>query len=193
LDRDVLMVGVGGQGALLASKIMGAAAIASGLDVKVSEVHGMARRGGGVVTYVRMSGGKVRSPIVERGGADCVIAFEKLEALRWAGHLKDGGLMVMGTQEIYPMPVVTGAERYPDDIVGMLSGGRFRLVAVDALAIAESCGDMRAVNTVLLGVYAKASGIAEDIWLEAVKSNAPARSASVNLDAFGRGWRMAGE
>ena len=188
---NIMIVGVGGQGTLLASRIIGAAAAASGYDVKVSEVHGMSQRGGSVVTYVRF-GSKVDSPLITRGEADVVISFERLEALRWCGYLKAGGIIIANEQEIDPMPVITGARKYPEGIMELLQGAAGKegnVVFLDAGEIARDCGSIRAVNTVLLGVLA-GMGVAEidkDVWIQAVKNVVPQKALEINLKAFEAG------
>lgn len=186
----IMIVGVGGQGTLLASRVIGNAVTAEGYDVKVSEVHGMSQRGGSVVTYVKY-GDKVYSPIVAEGEADIILAFESLEALRWSHYLKDGGQMIVNTQEIDPMPVITGAEEYPEEILEQLEMRNINVTAVDALTIAEGLGNAKAVNVVLLGVLAKHSNIAKEKWVEAVRSTVPAKFQELNLAAFEEGYTAA--
>lgn len=154
LDRlNILIVGVGGQGTLLASKFLGAAAALCGKDVKVSEVHGMSQRGGSVVTCVKI-GEKIASPIIDAGEADVILAFEQLEAIRWLPFLKKGGTVITNVQKINPMPVVSGAAKYPDHVIEILKKSEIETIALDALGIAEECGSAKAVNVVLLGVLA---------------------------------------
>ena len=148
---DILIVGVGGQGTLLASRVLGKLAQTLGYDVKLSEVHGMAQRGGSVVTHVRF-GDKVFAPVIDESGADIILAFEKLEALRWVGRLKKNGRMFIGAQEIAPMPVITGAEEYPADIEERVKAIVPDAVFVDALRLAQEAGNAKAVNIVLIGV-----------------------------------------
>ena len=155
---NVMIVGVGGQGTLLASRVLGAAMIASGYDVKVSEVHGMSQRGGSVVTYVR-AGEKVYSPIVNMGEADMILAFEQLEAARWLPYLKKDGRLITSTQQIDPMPVVTGAAKYPEDVLKAIQAAGAELVTVDALRLALEAGSVKAVNIVLIGVMARQTDI----------------------------------
>ncbi len=150
---SIMIVGVGGQGTLLASKILGSLFVAQGYDVKVSEVHGMSQRGGSVVTYVRY-GEKVYSPVVDMGEADYILSFEILEAARWIGHLRTGGTLITNTQPTPPMPVITGAAEYPEDIASKLSQ-KANVIALDALPIAEQAGSAKAVNVVLLGVLSR--------------------------------------
>lgn len=183
---SIMIVGVGGQGTLLASRIIGSVALAEGRDVKVSEVHGMSQRGGSVVTYVRF-GEKVASPIIDKKGADTVLAFEKLEAVRALPFLKDGGRMIVNTQEIDPMPVITGACEYPRDTLETLAANS-DLTAVDALSLAVKAGTAKAVNVVLIGVLAKISGIAKEKWTDALKATVPPKFLELNLKAFEYGY-----
>lgn len=185
--KSVMIVGVGGQGTLLASRILGNVVIEEGYDVKVSEVHGMAQRGGSVVTYVKY-GEKVYSPIISEGEADIILSFEELEAYRYLPYLKKGGTLIVNAQEIDPMPVITGAAKYPEEIVQKLKNKADGVVAVDALALANEAGNSKAVNVVLLGVLAKSSDIAEEKWLEAVKKTVPPKFLDVNLKAFALGY-----
>lgn len=186
---DVVIVGVGGQGTLLASRILGALADELGADVKVSEVHGMSQRGGSVITYVRL-GDNVASPMVDMGSADYILAFEQLEALRALPYLKKGGSMIVNTQKIWPMPVITGAAAYPGDVIENLRE-KCDLTCLDALSVAVECGEARAVNLVLLGVMASRIGGDKQAWIQAVKACVPERLIEVNLKAFERGYAMA--
>lgn len=149
--KSIMIVGVGGQGSLLASRLLGNVLLAQGFDVKVSEVHGMSQRGGSVVTYVKY-GDKVYSPVIEQGEADAVISFEQLEAARWLPYLKKGGHLITSTQKIDPMPVITGAMEYPEDIIKKISDLGVDITAVDALKLAEEAGNSKASNVVLMGV-----------------------------------------
>ncbi len=184
---DVLIVGVGGQGAILASRVLARAALKSGYDIKVSEIHGMAQRGGSVVTQVRL-GEKVYSPLVAEGGADMIVAFEKLEALRLLPYLKTGGTMIVNDQEIYPVPVLVGAAEYPTDIFGRIRSIAPDTVVVDAVNIAKGCGNPRAVNVVLLGVMARVLPIKKEVWEEALAELSPAKFLESNKTAFGAGY-----
>lgn len=154
--KNVMIVGVGGQGSLLASKLLGNLLVEQGYDVKVSEVHGMSQRGGSVVTYVRY-GDKVYSPVIDKGEADFIISFELLEAARWAEYLRPGGRIIVNTQQIDPMPVITGAAAYPEDILAKLRALGLQVDAVDALEIAEQAGSAKAINIVLMGRLAGTS------------------------------------
>jgi indolepyruvate ferredoxin oxidoreductase beta subunit len=184
---NIMMVGVGGQGTLLASRVLGNVALKMSFDVKVSEVHGMSQRGGSVVTYVKM-GKKVYSPLIEKGEADVILAFEKLEALRWADYIKPDGKMLINAQCIDPMPVIMGKARYPGQISEKLTEKIKNTIAIDALKIAKECGNIKAVNIVLLGLLAKSTAIKKDIWLEAIKEVVPAKALDVNLKAFEAGY-----
>ena len=186
--RSVLIVGVGGQGTLLASRLLGNAVISRGYDVKVSEVHGMSQRGGSVVTYVRY-GDRVDSPYLEAGEADVIISFELLEAARYLPYLKKGGTIVVNTQRIDPMPVITGAAVYPDGILEALRSAGAKVNEVDALALAEQAGSSKAVNVVLMGVVAKHMDIDYDVWVETVKNTVPPKFLDLNLKAFELGYQ----
>lgn len=188
MTKNIMIVGVGGQGTLLASRILGNVAIRAGFDVKVSEVHGMSQRGGSVVTYVKY-GEKVHSPIIDKGEADIILAFETLEAYRALPFLKKGGKMIVNNQEIDPMPVITGAMNYPENIVGKLSE-KVDLTCADALTIANKAGNAKTVNVVLIGIMAKNTDIAFDEWVETIKATVPAKFLDVNLKAFELGYNM---
>ena len=183
-----MIVGVGGQGTLLASRILGNAVIRKGYDVKVSEVHGMSQRGGSVVTYVKF-GDAVYSPIIDKGEADIILAFECLEAYRALPWLKKGGIMIVNDQEINPMPVITGAVDYPADILSKLSAV-VDLTAVDALSLARKAGNAKAVNVVLIGVMAKNTEIPYEEWVETIKTTVPAKFLEANLKAFDLGYNL---
>ena len=154
MTKNIMIVGVGGQGSLLASKMLGQLLLSQGYDVKVSEVHGMSQRGGSVVTYVRY-GEKVYSPIIDKGTADFIISFEKLEAARWVPYLKKGGKIIMSTQEIDPMPVIIGAAQYPENLVEKMKEAGADVDAIDALDLAMQAGSSKAVNLVLMGRLSK--------------------------------------
>ena len=184
--KNIMIVGVGGQGTLLASRILGNAVIRMGYDVKVSEVHGMSQRGGSVVTYVKF-GQKVHSPIIGEGEADIILAFELLEAYRALPSLKEGGRLIVNDQRINPMPVITGAAQYPENIVDKLSA-KVDTTAVDALALATQAGSIKAVNVVLIGVMAKSTDIPYEVWVETIKTTVPPKFLEVNLKAFELGY-----
>ena len=166
---SIMIVGVGGQGSLLASKLLGRLLTDEGYDVKVSEVHGMSQRGGSVVTYVRY-GDKVHSPIVSEGEADFIISFEKLEAARYADFLKKDGRIIVNTQEIDPMPVIIGAAKYPCDVLDELTAKGLQVEAMDALSMANEAGSAKAVNIVLMGRAAKYFGIPYEKWIAAIEN-----------------------
>lgn len=181
--RAIMIVGVGGQGTLLASRIIGAVLLEGGYDVKVSEVHGMSQRGGSVVTYVKY-GDKVYSPVIEKGEADLILSFEELEAARWLPYLKKGGRLVLNTQRINPMPVIIGAAEYPEDITEKLKKTGADITAVDALKIAEEAGSAKAVNVVLLGVLSGSTDFGEDVWMKAIEKCVPEKALDINKKAF---------
>lgn len=187
--KSILIVGVGGQGTLLASRLLGNALVTKGYDVKVSEVHGMSQRGGSVITYVRYAdeGEKVASPIIDLGEADVILSFELLEAARYLPYLKKGGSIVTSTQRIDPMPVITGAAEYPDQLVSKMMSKGAHVTAVDALALAEQAGSAKAVNVVLIGLLSQHLDISHDIWVDVIKNGVPAKFMNLNLDAFERG------
>ncbi|MFA6947614.1 MAG: indolepyruvate oxidoreductase subunit beta [Eubacteriales bacterium] len=186
--KNIMIVGVGGQGTLLASRIIGNAVLLSGHDVKVSEVHGMSQRGGSVVTYVKY-GEKVYSPVICEGEADIIMAFEQLEAARWLPYLKNGGVIVTNTQKINPMPVITGAAQYPDEIIGEMRKLGVRVIAADALSIAREAGSDKAVNVALIGLMAKDLGFDTEILRQAVKMSVPPKFLELNLRAFDLGLK----
>ena len=188
MTKNIMIVGVGGQGTLLASRILGNLVINEGYDVKVSEVHGMSQRGGSVVTYVKY-GEKVYSPVIDEGEADIILAFELLEAYRALPYLKKGGKIIVNTQKIDPMPVITGAMQYPENIEDKLSK-KVNLVTADALSLAEKAGNIKAVNVVLIGVLAKSTDIAYEKWIDAIKTTVPEKFLEVNLKAFELGYNL---
>ena len=184
--KSIMIVGVGGQGTLLASRILGNAVISEGYDVKVSEVHGMSQRGGSVVTYVKY-GDKVFSPIIDRGEADMILAFEKLEAARALPYLKEGGTVILNDREIAPMPVITGAAEYPDGLVADIAS-KAKVIAIDALSLSLEAGSAKAVNVVLIGVLARSSDISKEVWIQTIKDTVPAKFLDLNLKAFELGY-----
>lgn len=188
MTTNIMIVGVGGQGTLLASRILGNTVINEGFDVKVSEVHGMSQRGGSVVTYVKY-GEEVFSPVIDKGQADIILAFEKLEALRAMPYLKKGGKMIVNVQEIDPMPVITGAAKYPENIIEKLKEN-IDVKDVDALSLAIQAGNPKAVNVVLIGVMAKSTDIPYEKWMEALKSTVPEKFLEVNVKAFDLGYNL---
>ena len=184
---DLVIVGVGGQGTLLASKILGRLALSENCGVKVSEVHGMSQRGGSVVTYVRY-GDKVYSPIIAQGEADVLLAFEALEAARYLPWLKPEGTVVVNTQQMDPMPVVTGVAEYPKDILGKVREQGVKVVALDALGMAEEAGSSKAVNVVLIGAMAKKLDLPKEVWIDTIKETVPSKFIDMNLKAFELGY-----
>jgi len=185
---SILIVGVGGQGTLLSSRILGKYAQLSGYDVKVSEVHGMAQRGGSVITYVRM-GDEIASPIIEEGEAEYMMAFEKLEALRYIQLMKKSGQIIVNGQKIDPMPVITGTADYPDSIIDRLKN-KIETFVFDAMSEAKEAGNIKAVNTVMIGKLANIMGGSKEIWLEAVRACVPPKTGDVNILAFERGYEL---
>ncbi len=184
--KNIMIVGVGGQGTLLTSRIIGKSALALGNDVKISEVHGMAQRGGSVVTFVRY-GEKVSEPIVEEGTADVIIAFERLEALRYAHFLKEGGVLVVNDCRIDPMTVVTGAMNYPENIIENLKKD-YSVFAIDAQKIAKELGNSKVLNSVVLGYATKHLGIDKETVIKTVEETVPPKTIELNVQAFLRGY-----
>lgn len=186
--KNIMIVGVGGQGTLLTSRILGGITVENGYDVKLSEVHGMAQRGGSVVTYVRY-GEKVTEPIVEEGQADVLIAFEKLEALRYAHFLKKDGVIIVNDQKIDPMPVVTGVAKYPEGIIEHLSE-KYKVISVDAQKEALELGNSRVFNVIILGVAASKMDFEKERWIEVIKKKVPPKTIDINVKAFERGYEI---
>lgn len=188
MTKNIMIVGVGGQGSLLASKLLGHLLLSEGYDVKVSEVHGMSQRGGSVVTYVRF-GDKVYSPVIDKGQADFIVSFEKLEAARYLEYLKQDGRIVVNTQQIDPMPVITGAMEYPEDLIGKMETMGAKVDAMDCLSLAEEAGSAKAVNIVLMGRLSRYFDIPLEKWQKAIDECVPVKFAELNHKAFllGRG------
>ncbi len=184
--KSIMLVGVGGQGTLLASRILGNTLLSQGFDVKVSEVHGMSQRGGSVVTYIKY-GDKVYSPVIEKGEADVIVSFEELEAARWLPYLKKGGKIITNTQQVEPMPVITGAMAYPSDIIEKIKGTGADITALDALSLANEAGSSRAVNVVLMGVLSTMMDFPADAWKTALEECVPAKALDINRKAFALG------
>lgn len=185
---NILISAVGGQGALLASRVLGRLAQNIGMDVKVSEVHGMSQRGGSVVTHVKF-GEKVYSPIVEQGTADVILAFEMLEGARYVDWLKEGGTLIISNQRIEPMPVITGAADYPENLNVELSKLPIKYYQINALELAKKAGNVKTSNVVLIGILAANTGIAKAEWINAIKETVPAVFQDINLKAFELGYR----
>ena len=182
--KNIMIVGVGGQGTLLASKLLGYVLLKQGYDVKVSEVHGMSQRGGSVVTYVRF-GEKVYSPVIDKGEADVIISFEKLEALRWIEFLKKDGRIITNTQEVDPMPVITGAAQYPENIIEKMENAGAKVDAKDFLSLANEAGSSKAVNIALMGrLSTYFSEIPDEEWQKAIDALVPAKFIELNRKAF---------
>ena len=184
--RNIMIVGVGGQGSLLASKLLGHLLLARGFDVKVSEVHGMSQRGGSVVTYVRY-GDKVCSPIIDKGEADLIVSFEMLEAARYTSFLKPGGQVIVSNQQIDPMPVITGAAEYPEQLAEKMAALGIKMEVVDALALAEQAGSVKAVNLVLMGCLSRYFDFPEEDWQESINACVPPKFLELNRKAFALG------
>ena len=186
--KNIMIVGVGGQGSLLASKLLGHLLISQGYDVKVSEVHGMSQRGGSVVTYVRF-GDKVYSPIIDEGEADAIVSFEPLEAARWLSYLKDGGQIITNTQRIDPMPVITGDAKYPENLIEKMRAAGAKVDAIDCLKLAEEAGSLKVVNIVLMGRLSHYFEFPKEAWLQSLKENVPSKLLDVNIRAFELGGK----
>lgn len=183
---SVLFVGVGGQGTILASKILTEGLLNNGYDVKMSEVHGMAQRGGSVTTQVRF-GQKVYSPLIEKGTADVIVAFEKSEAARWLPYLKKHGYLVINDYEIYPVPVLIGAEKYPEDVNTKLRALVSNTVIIDAAKEAKHLGNIKAQNVVLLGVLVKVLGLTNINWDKIIETTVPEKAVELNKKALIKG------
>ena len=184
--KNVMIVGVGGQGSLLASKLLGRLLLSKGYDIKVSEVHGMSQRGGSVVTYVRY-GDKVYSPVIDKGQADYIVSFELLEAARWTEFLKPGGKIITNTQQINPMPVIIGAAEYPENLLEKMTAAGLDVDALDALTLAEEAGSSKAVNLVLMGRLSKYFDIPAEEWIAAIEASVPPKFLEMNKKAFNLG------
>ena len=185
-ELNIMVVGVGGQGTLLTSRIIGKTALNAGYDVKLSEVHGMAQRGGSVVTFVRF-GEKVSEPVVEEGQADILISFERLEALRYQHFLKKDGIIIVNDCRIDPMTVVIGASSYPENILDTLKA-EHKVYAIDGGAIAKELGNSKVLNSVVLGLSAKHIGFTKEQWLETVRNTVPQKTIEINEKAFLLGY-----
>ncbi len=181
--KSIMIVGVGGQGSLLASKLLGQLLLTRGYDVKVSEVHGMSQRGGSVVTYVRY-GDKVYSPVIDKGQADCIVSFELLEAARWTEYLKPGGKIIVNTQQINPMPVIVGAAAYPDDLMEKMQRAGIQVDGLDALALANRAGSAKAANIVLMGYLSRYFDFTRQEWMDALEKSVAPKFLEMNKRAF---------
>lgn len=187
-SKNIMIVGVGGQGTLLTSRILGKLAVGAGYDVKLSEVHGMAQRGGSVVTFVRY-GEQVAEPIVEEGQADVLIAFEKLEALRYLHFLKKDGVVVVNNWRIDPITVVTGAASYPDGILERLKQER-KTIVVEAMAEAKRLGTPKVFNVVVLGAAARHMTFSRELWTSVIEETVPPKTIEINRAAFEAGYQL---
>lgn len=188
MKKDIIIVGVGGQGILLASRVLGRLAMDAGLDIKVSEVHGMSQRGGDVITHVRV-GEKVFSPLVSEGEADAIVSFELMEAARALPFLREGGRIVVNSQRIEPVTVKIGAAQYPEGIDALLRS-RGRVLEFDARAVAAECDAPKSVNIALLGAFAAGEEFTQEAWLAAVEACVPPKTVEANRRAFLSGWEM---
>jgi indolepyruvate ferredoxin oxidoreductase beta subunit len=186
---DILIAAVGGQGAVLAARIIGNYALLQSLQVKVSEIHGMSQRGGSVVTHVRFAA-QVHSPVIEKGQADIVLGLEILEAARSIEYLRPGGMLIVAKQQIQPMPVLSGAAEYPPALLETIARLPITVYAVDALAIAQQLGNVKAVNTVLIGVLARRLSEDPSAWRAAVAEAVPAKHRDLNAKAFDCGFNI---
>lgn len=187
-SKNIMIVGVGGQGTLLTSRILGKLAVGAGYDVKLSEVHGMAQRGGSVVTFVRY-GEQVAEPIVEEGQADVLIAFEKLEALRYLHFLKKDGVVVVNDWRIDPITVVTGAASYPEGIIERLKKER-KTIVVEAMAEAKKLGTSKVFNVVVLGAAARHMTFSKEQWISVIENTVPPKTIEINKAAFEAGYQL---
>ena len=184
--KNIMIVGVGGQGSLLASKLLGKLLLSRGYDVKVSEVHGMSQRGGSVVTYVRY-GEQVHSPVIDRGEADFIVSFELLEAARWTQFLRPDGKLITNTQRINPIPVITGAAEYPEGLASRMQENGICVDAFDALMLAQQAGSAKAVNLVLMGRLSRYFDFPQEEWLKALEESVPEKFLDMNRKAFALG------
>ena len=181
--KNIMIVGVGGQGTLLASKLLGRLLLGKGFDVKVSEVHGMSQRGGSVVTYVRW-GDRVCSPIIDKGQADCFLSFELLVAGRFTEYVKPGGRIIVNSQQINPMPVIAGMASYPENLEEKMKSLGINVDALDALSLAEKAGSSKAVNLVLMGRLARHFDFTIEEWLDVIGQSVPPKFLELNKKAF---------
>jgi indolepyruvate ferredoxin oxidoreductase beta subunit len=187
--KNLLMVGVGGQGTILVSKILSQGLINEGYDVKMSEIHGMAQRGGSVTTQIRY-GDKIYSPVIGNGEADVLVAFEKVEAARYIHQLKKGGVLIVNNAEMYPLPVLVGREKYPEGVIESLEKTVENTKVINARKVAEELGEVKAQNIVMLGCLVKALGLEDINWVDLIKENLPERLHEVNIKAFQKGLSL---
>ena len=191
MTKNILLAGVGGQGTILAAKMLTIGLMEEGYDVKMSEIHGMSQRGGDVVSQVRYSKSKVYSPVIEKGKADIVVAFEEMEALRNLDYLAPGGTVVVNKERIPSMTVLTGAEKYPAEIIPSLEANAGKVIAIDASRMAEELGTVKAANVILLGALIKAMGLDDIDWDTIVRNNVKAKFADLNAEALKKGMEAA--
>lgn len=190
MNTNILLCGVGGQGTLLASNLIAECSMEAGFDVKKSEIHGMAQRGGSVVSHVRF-GENIASPIIRKGEADIILSFEELEAIRWAEFLKPKGLIITNSQKILPMSVSAGDETYPENIAEIFMNSSIQSIFVDAIGKATELGNQKCLNVVLLGVLAKKlSMIDSKLWAEMIRKKLPPKLQELNIKAFEAGWNL---
>lgn len=187
---NILIVGVGGQGILLSADILALLLVGQGFDVKQAEVHGMSQRGGSVHSMVRY-GQSVASPLISRGDVDYLLAYEELEALRWAPFVKPSGTVIVNKQQIAPAPVALGVASYPDDPVGRLRAGFAKTTVVEASKLAKEAGNVRAANLVMLGALAADLPFDRDLWRQTIAGRVPPKTLEVNKKAFELGWEVA--
>lgn len=190
--KNVMIVGVGGQGIILAADILSNVLVSAEYDVKMAEIHGMSQRGGSVNTMVRF-GNKVYSPVVEKGQADFMLSFEKLEALRWSDFLKPGGTIIMNDETVNPLPVLLGSAEYPSDIEAQIEAKGIKLITVNATAMAEESGSARAANIVLLGCLASLMPLGKEVWHAAIERRVPPKTVEINKRAFEAGFEYSSE
>jgi len=185
--KNILIVGVGGQGIILAADILAQVLVGAEYDVKMAEIHGMSQRGGSVNTMVRF-GDKVHAPIIEKGSADYILAFEQLEALRWSDFIKPGGVMIMSTEQIKPLSVLVGKVKYPDNVEAIIKEKGINYIAVNADELAKQIGNKRAANIVLLGCLAALMPIEKDVWYANIERRVPPKTVDINKKAFDTGY-----
>lgn len=189
MTKSVLLVGVGGQGTILAGKVLCAGLLASGYDVKMSEIHGMSQRGGAVSTHVRYSKSGVYSPVIEKGGADIIVAFEKLEAARWLTYLKPGGMVLVNDKTILPSVVLSGAMEYPENVLEELVA-QVNTKTIDAYKMATELGNARGENLLMLGAAAKMLGLDDINWDETIKASVKPQFVEANQKVFKAGFEQ---
>lgn len=190
MTKNILLVGVGGQGTILTSKILSRGLMEKGHDVKMSEIHGMSQRGGTVTTQIRY-GEKIYSPVVEKGMSDIIVAFEKSEALRYLDYLKKDGIMVINDYEIHPVTVAIGEAEYPKDLIEAYKNTVEKTFVLDAFGIAKELGNTKCMNIVLLGILVKMLQLGDIDWISIIKDEVPSKAVDINLKAFEEGYKFA--